>query len=251
MYASAAEPHWMEIRTMVIDSASIYEPAPPPTFNIKDKNSKYYQEVIAIKNAIDSLTPEQKHIAEFWDDNPFKMNVTGHVMFGSKKFSPPGHWMSVVGIAAKQAKSDYPETIYATAKTAIALFDAFLICWAEKFTSNYIRPESVINQEIDHNWQPFIQTPPFPSYVSGHSTISAATAEVMTNYFGEMAFTDTSSVEFGIKSRSFKSFHDAAQEASISRLYGGIHYRFDLNEGNALGRKVGAVVLQRLQLKKR
>jgi len=162
MYATAAEPHWMEIRTMAIDSASIFEPAPPPAFNITNKNSKYYQEVMAIKNAIDSLTPEQKHIAEFWDDNPFKMNVTGHVMFGSKKFSPPGHWMSVVGIAAKQAKSDYPETIYATAKTAIALFDAFIQCWYVKYKYNTARPETVINQYIDINWRPYLQTPAFP-----------------------------------------------------------------------------------------
>jgi hypothetical protein len=167
MYASAAEPHWMEIRTMVIDSASIYDPVPPPVFNIKDKNSKYYQEVIAIKNAIDSLTPEQKHIAEFWDDNPFKMNVTGHVMFGSKKFSPPGHWMSIVGIAAKQAKSDYAETIYATTSTAIALFDAFIQCWYVKYKYNTVRPETVINQYIDINWRPYLQTPAFPEYTCG------------------------------------------------------------------------------------
>ncbi|MFY8025367.1 MAG: vanadium-dependent haloperoxidase, partial [Sediminibacterium sp.] len=185
MYASAAEPHWMEIRTMVIDSASIYEPAPPPTFNIKDKNSKYYQEVIAIKNAIDSLTPEQKHIAEFWDDNPFKMNVTGHVMFGSKKFSPPGHWMSVVGIAAQQAKSDYAETIYATTKTAIALFDAFIQCWYVKYKYNTARPETVINQYIDINWRPYLQTPAFPEYTCGHSTISSAAAEALTSVYGD------------------------------------------------------------------
>ena len=251
MYATALEPHWMELRPFVLDSVSEFQCPRPPVFDVKNKNSTYYQALIEVKHAVDSLNEEQKHIAEFWDDNPFKMNVTGHVMYATKKFSPGGHWMNIVGIAAQKANADLHTTIAAYTQASIALFDAFLICWAEKFTSNYIRPESVINQEIDHNWQPFIQTPPFPSYVSGHSTISAATAEVMTNYFGEMAFTDTSSVEFGIKSRSFKSFHDAAQEASISRLYGGIHYRFDLDEGNALGRKVGAVVLQRLQLKKR
>jgi membrane-associated phospholipid phosphatase len=178
------------------------------------------------------------------------MNVTGHVMYATKKFSPGGHWLNIVGIAAEKANADLHTTIAAYAQTSIALFDGFISCWTEKFTSNYIRPETVINQLVDHNWQPYLQTPPFPSYVSGHSTISAATAEVMTSYFGEMAFTDTSSVEFGIKSRSFPSFRAAAQEASISRLFGGIHYRFDLNEGNILGRKVGELVLQRLTFKK-
>lgn len=251
MYATALEPHWMELRPFVLDSAREFTCPRPPAFDVKNTNSSYYKALKEVKHTVDSLNTEQKHIAEFWDDNPFKMNVTGHVMYATKKFSPGGHWMNIVGIAAQKAKADLHTTIAAYTQASIALYDGFLTCWAEKFTSNYIRPESVINQVIDHNWQPYIQTPPFPSYVSGHSTISAATAEVMTHYFGEMAFTDTSSVEFGIKSRSFSSFHQAAQEASMSRLYGGIHYRFDLDEGNALGRKVGAVVVQRLRLKKR
>jgi hypothetical protein len=125
-----------------------------------------------------------------------------------------------------------------------------LSCWDEKYRSNYIRPETVINQLIDPNWQPYIQTPPFPSYVSGHSTISGAAAEVMSEYFGDVAFTDTSSKEFGMESRRFQSFRDAAQEASISRLYGGIHYRFDLDEGSILGRKVGEMVVKRIKLQK-
>jgi len=250
MYATAVEPHWMEIRPFVLDSAYELTCPKPPVFDVKNTNSIYYKALMEVKHTVDSLTEEQKHIADFWDDNPFKMNVTGHVMYATKKFSPGGHWLNIVGIAAEKANADLHTTIAAYAQTSIALFDGFISCWTEKFTSNYIRPETVINQLVDHNWQPYLQTPPFPSYVSGHSTISAATAEVMTSYFGEMAFTDTSSVEFGIKSRSFSSFRAAAQEASISRLFGGIHYRFDLNEGNILGRKVGELVLQRLTFKK-
>jgi hypothetical protein len=251
MYASAAEPHWMEIRTMVIDSASIYEPAPPPTFNIKDKNSKYYQEVIAIKNAIDSLTPEQKHIAEFWDDNPFKMNVTGHVMFGSKKFSPPGHWMSVVGIAAKQANSDYAETIYATTKTAIALFDAFIQCWYVKYKYNTARPETVINQYIDINWRPYLQTPAFPEYTCGHSTISSAAAEALTSVYGDnFAYTDSTELEFGIANRSFKSFRHAAEENNWARFYGGLHFHNSCIISTDIGQKVGKHIATKLKMKK-
>jgi hypothetical protein len=203
-----------------------------------------------VKHTADSLTQEQKDIADFWDDNPFKMNVTGHVMYATKRFSPAGHWMNIVGIGAEKSGADLHTTIAAYAKTSIALFDAFLSCWDEKYRSNYIRPETVINQLIDPNWQPYIQTPPFPSYVSGHSTISGAAAEVMSEYFGDVAFTDTSSKEFGMESRHFQSFRDAAQEASISRLYGGIHYRFDLDEGGILGRKVGEMVVKRIKLQK-
>jgi PAP2 superfamily len=251
MYATGLEPHWMEIRPLVMDSASQFKPVRPPAFNMKDKNSVFYKSLMEVKNIGDSLSDEQKHIADFWDDNPFKMNVTGHVMFATKKFSPAGHWMNITGIGAKKANADFNTTVAAYAKTAIALFDAFISCWDEKYRSNYIRPETVINTMIDQEWRPYIQTPPFPSYTSGHSTISAAAAEVMTEYFGDkLSFTDTSLLEFGIANREIKSFRDAAQEASISRLYGGIHYRFDLDAGNQSGQKLGEHIVGRLNMKK-
>jgi hypothetical protein len=251
MYATGLEPHWMEIRPMVMDSASQFKPVRPPVFNMKDKNSVFYKSLMEVKNIGDSLSDEEKHIADFWDDNPFKMNVTGHVMFATKKFSPAGHWMNITGIGAKKANADFNTTVAAYAKTAIALFDAFISCWDEKYRSNYIRPETVINTSIDQEWRPYIQTPPFPSYTSGHSTISAAAAEVMTEYFGDkLSFTDTSLLEFGIANREIKSFRDAAQEASISRLYGGIHYRFDLDAGNQSGKKLGEQIVGRLNMKK-
>ena len=168
-------------------------------------------------------------------------------MFATKKFSPPGHWMNIVGIAAKNAKADFAKTVASYAHTAIALFDGFISCWDEKYRSNYVRPETIINTHVSVDWRPYIQTPPFPSYTSGHSTISAAAAEVMTAFYGDtLSFTDTSLMEFGIANREIKSFRDAAQEASISRLYGGIHYRFDLDSGNAAGKKLGQMVVQRL-----
>lgn len=251
LYASAAEPHWKEIRPMVIDSAGIYQPAPPPAFNISDKNSKYYQEVAAIKNAVDSLTPDQRHMAEFWDDNPFKMNVTGHVMYGSKKFSPPGHWMSVVGIAAKQAKADYNTTVYAVAKTAIALFDGFIQCWYVKYKYNTARPETVINKYIDINWRPYLQTPAFPEYTCGHSTISSAAAEALTSVFGDnFSYTDSTEIEFGIANRSFRSFRHAAEENNWARFYGGLHFHNSCIVSTEIGRKVGTLIVDRLKMKK-
>src|SRR6476620_10522861 len=190
-YTSAMEPSWRMIRPVVMDSANQFMPPRPPKFSL-DKNSFYFKQVMAIKNAGDSLTEEQKHIAEFWDDNPFKLNVTGHVMFGTKKFSPPGHWMSIVGIAAKKAGFDFNSTVYAYTKTAIALFDGFISCWDEKYRSNVVRPETVINKYVDPEWRPYIQTPPFPSYVSGHSVVSSAACEVMTDIFGDnFSFKDT------------------------------------------------------------
>ncbi|MDE3234608.1 MAG: vanadium-dependent haloperoxidase [Bacteroidota bacterium] len=251
MYASATEPHWKEIRPMVIDSANLFMPPPPYAFNITDKNSDYYKQVTKIKNAVDSLTEEQAHIADFWDDNPFKMNVSGHIMFGSKKFSPSGHWMSVVGIAAKTTKADFPTTVYAFAKTGIALFDAFIQCWWVKYTYNTVRPETVINRYLDLNWRPHLQTPSFPEYTCGHCTISASAAEALTSVFGDnIPYTDSTELEFGIKNRSYKSFRDAANENVYARFYGGIHY-FHSNEiAHSMGTKVGDYVVSKLKMKK-
>jgi hypothetical protein len=251
MYGQAIEPHWREIRCMVMDSCSQFMPPRPPKFDIKDKNGTYFKALMEIKSMGDSLTDEQKNIADFWDDNPFKLNVSGHVMFGTKKFSPGGHWMNIVGIAAQKANADFATTVAASTETSIALFDAFISCWDEKYRSNYVRPETIINKYITEEWRPYIQTPPFPSYTAGHATISAAAAEAMTNWFGDnLSFIDTSSLEFGIKGRKIESFRLAAQEAARSRMYGGIHYRFDVEEGNKCGRMLGDMIVQKLKFRK-
>jgi hypothetical protein len=250
-YTSAMEPHWNSIRAFVLDSASQFIPPRPPAFNVTDKSSVYYKEVMKVKNAVDSLTDEQKHIAEFWDDNPFKLNVSGHMMFGTKKFSPPGHWMSIVGIAAKKANYDFAGTVFAYAITAITQFDAFIHCWDEKYRSNCARPETVINKYFDQNWTPFLQTPPFPEYTCGHSTVSSANAEALTYVFGDnFAYTDTSELEFGIKSRSFTSFRNAAIENNWARFYGGIHFHNSCLVSTEYGKKVGAFILGRIKFKK-
>jgi hypothetical protein len=101
-YVEAVEPHWGEIRTMVMYNTKDRSLPLPPQFNVTDKRSKYYREVMLIKNTGDSLTKEQVHIADFWDDNPQKFNIAGHLNFVTKKFSPGGHWMSIVGIGAKK-----------------------------------------------------------------------------------------------------------------------------------------------------
>jgi PAP2 superfamily len=250
-YASALEPHWNEIRPMVMDSASQFIPPAPIPFNIKDKNSAYYKQVMASKSAIDSLTPEQKHIAEFWDDLGGKLNVTGHIMFVTKKFSPPGHWMNIVGIAAQKSKADFRKTVAAYTLTAIAMFDAFIQCWDEKFRSNMPRPETVINKYIDQDWRPYLQTPPFPEYTCGHSTVSSASAEALTKMFGDnFNYTDTSELEFGIASRSFTSFRQAADENNWARFYGGIHFHPSCIVSTEYGKKVGSMIVGKLKLEK-
>jgi len=250
MYAQALEPHWGEIRTMVLDSASQIPAPEPPPYNMTDKNSVFYKAVMEVKQMADSLTTDQKNMADFWDDNAFKLNVIGHASFATKKFGPAGHWMNIAGIGSKIKKADFGTTVAAYTGASIALFDAFINCWYVKYKANSVRPETVITKLIDPEWRPRIQTPPFPEYISGHAVISAAAAEVLTHSFGDkIAYTDSSETEFGIPPRSFPSFRDAAQEAALSRVYGGIHYKNACIIGNMSGRKIGDLVNEKLKLK--
>jgi hypothetical protein len=250
MYAQALEPHWGEIRPMVLDSASQIPAPEPPPYNMKDKNSAFYKSVMEVKTMVDSMTTDQKHMADFWDDNAFKLNVIGHASFATKKFGPAGHWMNIAGIGSKIKHADFETTVAAYTQASIALFDAFINCWYVKYQSNSVRPETVITKVIDPEWRPRIQTPPFPEYISGHAVISAAAAEVLTHAFGDnIAYTDSSESEFGIPPRTFQSFRAAAQEAALSRVYGGIHYRHACVIGNTSGRTIGRLINEKLKLK--
>ncbi|HEY4336664.1 MAG TPA: vanadium-dependent haloperoxidase, partial [Puia sp.] len=250
-YTPAMEPHWREIRYVAMDSVQQFMPHPPYLFNVTDKNTPYYKEVKLSQNIVDSLTPDQTWIADFWDDNPFKLNVSGHLMFGTKKFSPAGHWMGITGIAAQKAGADFQTTTAAYAKTSIALFDAFIQCWNVKYIFNTLRPETAINKYFDGNWRPHLQTPPFPEYTCGHCTISGAAAEALTSVFGDnFAYTDTTELEFGIKSRSFTSFRQAAVETASSRFYGGIHYKYSCDISHDMGDDIGKLVADRIKIKK-
>jgi hypothetical protein len=250
-YTPAMEPHWREIRYIAMDSVRQFMPHPPYAFNVTDPKSPYYQEVKKIQVTVDSLTPEQSFIADFWDDNPFKLNVSGHLMFGTKKFSPAGHWMGITGIAAQKTGADFPTTVAAYAKTAIALFDAFIQCWNIKYIYNTTRPETVIDKYFDPNWRPHLQTPPFPEYTCGHCTISAAAAEALTSAFGDhIAYTDTTELEFGINRRSFSYFRDAATETEKSRFYGGIHFQYSCSVSHKMGTQIGELVADRIKMKK-
>ncbi len=250
-YAPAMEPHWSEIRYLVMDSVRQFMPPPPYKFDVEDKNSPYYKEVKLIQNKVDSLTEEEAWIADFWDDNPFKINVSGHLMFATKKFSPSGHWMGIVGIAAKTTHSDFNTTVMAYAKTSIAMFDAFIQCWNIKYAYATMRPETAINKYFDPNWRPHLQTPPFPEYTCGHCTISASAAEALTSVFGDnLHYKDTTEMEFGIKSRSFTSFREAATETQHSRFYGGIHYKYSTDLSHRMGTEIGDLVVARLKMKK-
>lgn len=247
-YMAGIEPHWREIRPMVLDSSNQFIPKEPTPFDM-DKDSKFYAEVMEVYDVVKEIGDEAVEIARFWDCNPYVMNQKGHVMFATKKITPGGHWMGIVKIACEKSQSSMQESIRAYALTSIALFDGFISCWDEKYRSSLIRPETVINEYIDEGWLPVLQTPPFPEHTSGHSVISTAAAKVLTSIFGDdFSFKDDVEVQYGLPERSFDSFMEAAQEAAISRLYGGIHYRPAIEYGVEQGNLIGDFIVQKINL---
>jgi len=249
-YMDAVEPHWKTIRPFAIDSAQQFKPVPPTPFST-NKSSLFYKEAMEVHDMVNNLTPEQREIAFFWDCNPFMMNVKGHVMFATKKISPGGHWINITRVACKKNNANFVQSAEAYARVSIALADAFISCWDEKYRSNVIRPETYINQYIDNEWVPVLQTPPFPEYTSGHSVISAASAVTLTQLFGDnFSFTDSTEIEFGLTARSFQSFIQASEEAAVSRMYGGIHYRPAVEVGMKEGRDIGYFILDKIKTRK-
>ncbi|WP_400076631.1 vanadium-dependent haloperoxidase [Winogradskyella sp. R77965] len=253
-YMDGIEPHWNKIRTFVLDSAAQFKPKKHPEFSL-EKGSKFYEELIEIYNVSNKITEkgddsEEIEIAQFWDCNPFVSVTRGHFMFATKKISPGAHWIGITKIASRKSDANVAKTVNAYTKTSIAIADAFISCWDEKYRSNLIRPETLINQHLDQDWLPILQTPPFPEYTSGHSVASGAASTVLTAIFGNnFQFDDDTEVPFGLPIRSFESFNLAAEEAAISRLYGGIHYMAAIDEGLKQGRNVGDFIVDNVKMK--
>lgn len=253
-YMDGLEPHWSKIRPFIIDSSAQFKPVPPPIFSM-EKDSDFYKELKEVYDISNQITEdgdesEEVSIARFWDCNPYVSVTRGHLMFAVKKITPGAHWIGITKIACKTENADFNRTIFAYTKTSIAIADAFISCWDEKYRSNLVRPETLINKYLDDDWKPILQTPPFPEYTSGHSVVSGAASTVLTNIFGDnFNFLDDTETIYGLPIRPFSSFNAAAQEAAISRMYGGIHYRAAVEIGIGQGIKVGDLVNERLQMK--
>ncbi len=243
-FIEAVEPWFKTVRPFTLDTCSQFKPVAPIAFSSEKKSAFYKQMLI---NYTDTLTNEKKVIAGFWDCNPFAIQDNGHLMVGIKKISPGAHWMGIAGLACKQADKSFNETIQILSAVSVGLMDAFICCWDEKYRSDRMRPETAIRKYIDDKWEPLLQTPPFPEYLSGHSVVSGCSSTILTHYLGNnFAYTDSVEVKYGLPSRRFTSFNKAAEEAAISRFYGGIHFMDAITVGLDQGKKVGGWVLHKM-----
>lgn len=230
-FAPALEPCWGELRPFVLRRGEICDPGPPTAYS-EDPTSPFFLEAMEVYDTGNNLTQGQKDIALFWAD-------------GAGTLTPPGHSISILSQIIREKNLKLDKAAEAYAKVGLAVADGFIACWNSKFRYNLLRPITCIRDLIDPNWSSFIGTPPFPEYTSGHSVQSGASAQVLTDLFGPLAFTDHTHDARGLAPRSFTSFFDAADEAAISRLYGGIHFRpaikLGVEQGKCIGRKVSAL----------
>jgi PAP2 superfamily. len=249
-YFQAVEPQWKTIRTIVMDSSNQFPPPQHCAYSIENK-SEFFKMTKEVYDTVSNLTEEQKAIASFWDCNGFKLNVVGHTMYATKAMTPGGHWMGITGIIAKNKNADFARTVFTYTAVSFAVMDAFIACWDAKYHFGLVRPETVINKYIDPNWKPFLQTPPFPEYTSGHSIISTAAATVLEHIYGaQTPFRDSTERAWGFPDRQFQSPRQAADEAGMSRFYGGIHYKPSVLVARDQGEKIGNMVLSKLNMRK-
>ena len=224
------QPTWGQNRVFVKLNAYVSVSAHTPySTNAKSDFFKNANEVYQVSK---TLTDEQKAIAFFWADDP------------GKTFTPAAHGVSILTQIIRDNALKLNVAAEAYAKVGMVTTDAFICCWRIKYQYNLIRPVSYINLAIDPKWTALLATPPFPEYTSGHSSGSSAAAAALASVFGEAwNFTDHSHDSRGLKARSYKSFTEYANEAAMSRLYGGIHYRESNERGLANGRNVAQNVL--------
>jgi hypothetical protein len=225
-------PQWGKVRTFAMPDGSTCGLPPPPDYS-EDKNSEFYKQAKEVYETVVNLNPEQRAIARFWSDDPM-LSPT-----------PPGHWIEITRQVLDHEKADIDRAVEAFALLGVTVADSFIGCWDAKFEFDLLRPITYIQKQIDPKWQALLITPPFPEYPSGHSTQSAAAAEVLTHVFGDnYAFTDATHEADGLIPRKFASFRAAAEEAGISRLYGGIHFRAAIERGLDQGRCIGGYAIK-------
>ena len=247
-FTDALEPHWGQVQPFTMDSAAQFYIPIGFDYSLDPQSSFYSVTVKEVYDSVMNVNDHYRMIARFWDCNPFLTNQTGHLTYNVRQLTPGGHWIGITEIACRQIELDIVQATDLLAKVSVAMADAFISAWHAKYETDFIRPETYINRHIDPEWKPLLESPHFPEYTSAHSTVSAAAAYVLTQKLGEgFHFTDTTEVAFGLPAREFDSFFQASDEASLSRIIGGIHFRPAIEVGMDQGRLIGAHVLSKFE----
>ena len=231
-FAAPLLPWWGENRPFVLKRASDCAAPAPPAYS-ESPASAFFLEGQEVYRVSTQATQEQRQFALYWADDP------------GKTPTPAGHWAFIATDLLKARKSTLAAAAETYAQLNLSMADAFIAAWQTKYTLNLLRPVTYVQLVIDSDWVPtLMNTPPFPEYPSGHSVQSSAAAAVLSQVFGgDTAFTDNTHNDRGWGPRTFKSFKAAADEAALSRLYAGIHFRSGVAAGQVQGTCVAQKVL--------
>lgn len=230
---SAMEPYWGLLRPFVLPEADSCAIALDVPFD-NDLDSTFHQQAMEVRDISLNLTEEQREIARFWDE---RIGESG---------TASGHWLYVEDLLVDYLDLSLQEAATMYALVGVTMGDAFISAWSLKYQANLPRPETYINTYLDPSWEPLRQTPPFPAYPSGHAVLGGAVAEALTGLYGPTAYIDRYGVQYGLRARHYTSFEAAAYENAISRLYAGVHYRVDMENGLQQGRCIGAAAYEML-----
>jgi hypothetical protein len=236
---SPLEPYWGQLKCFAMANGSACTIKSTIPFSTVP-GSAFYNQANEVATTVSNLTDGEKAIANWWADN------------AGQTATPPGHWVAIVDQVSERKNLDLGKAAEVYTMLNIGLADAFISCWDEKYKMNLLRPVTYIRNYISGNstWNSLLSTPPFPEYPSGHSVASSAAADILTNLLGNVSFTDSANTSLGYAPRSFNSFTEAANEAAISRLYGGIHYREAIENGLKQGKEVSKAVLTKIKLRR-
>mgnify|MGYP005851913445 CR=1 FL=1 len=249
-YFDALEPNWSSTRTWVLKSPGEITCMPHNPFST-DTASAFWKEVKEVYELSKKVNSEEENLAWFWDDNCKATEYSGHFAGMTFKQTPVGHWIAITAEVCRVKRIPLQQAVVMYAHVAVAMADAIHATWFEKYRSELVRPVTYIQRHMDALWMPLLETPQFPEHPSGHGAISAAAAVVLAHYVGDaVTYTDSSTISYGREPKVYHSLLKAAYDAAFSRFYGGIHYRTGCIAGHELGKKVGAVVVNRINLRR-
>lgn len=249
-YKTPVEPHWGTQKPFLITQPDSFSVQPDFVFSAAPRSS-FYRMNLKIYKSSNRLSEKHKRIALYWDCNPVQVQMIGHTMQYNFRMTPASHWTSIMNQLFEKSDKSEMEIAHIYAITTMAMADAFIVCWKDKYVYNSIRPVSYVNKYIDQQWSPYIETPNFPEFPSGHSTVSMVAATVLEAFLSKnLNFTDSSQVPYNQPPQHFKSLYAAAIQAGVSRYYGGIHYLPSIQAGWLQGEKIAQHILLRYPLSK-
>lgn len=230
------EPFWGTLRPLGLDTSELCLSKPTIPYSA-DPNSDFYKFSSKLYGIDTSFSEYDRITSLYWADDPVET------------FTPPGHWMKIAKQQVRNHNFNLAQTCELYCYLGMAEYNAGIAVWKIKYEVNLLRPKTYIAEVLNKpEWEPYLETPPFPEYPSGHSGFSGAAASILTSYFGDTEFTDSTNLVIGLLPRHFKSFNAAAEEAAWSRMFGGIHYEAAIKDAKVMGDCLSHNLLKKIKL---